>query len=571
MLKKLFSLIGSRRKKQLLALLPIMFFGSLLEMLGISLIVSVCSLLVDESRMAESAFIAQLCLWTGLRPGKSLTAVLVFFLIFLYLFKMLYLLAEDYALARFSRGFRHELSTKLFSGLLHSPYEYFTRTSTAEVNNLLHSGVIQTANYFNAFLQVVTEAFVMLSISVLLLVVNPVMTLFVLLGAAVSFFLTRVLIRRQALRAGQTQRTANAARMKWMNQGVHGIKEVKAWRTEDFFCDHYSRSDWGFARAEALSQLLSRAPRICIEGIMVLFVLLYVVFLLATGGNILLFLPSLSALVLAALRLMPACSRINSSLTQMNYNKPSVESVCDAWEHIRHTEDHTGQRQEITLSRDITAKGITFSYEGRSEPVLRNAGIEIPIGTSVGIIGPSGMGKTTLVDILLGLLKPQQGAVFADGLDISNCRKSYLQKIAYLPQTIFLLDDSIRSNVAFGIPEDQVSDAAVWDALERASLAAMVRALPEGLDTLVGEGGVRLSGGERQRLGIARALYRNCPVLIFDESTSALDADTETEVLDSIYTLKGEKTIVIVSHRQSVIDGCDWVYRVEDHSVWREK
>lgn len=304
---------------------------------------------------------------------------------------------------------------------------------------------------------------------------------------------------------------------------------------------------------------------------MVLFVLLYVVFLLATGGNILLFLPSLSALVLAALRLMPACSRINSSLTQMNYNKPSVESVCDAWEHIRHTEDHTGQRQEITLSRDITAKGITFSYEGRSEPVLRNAGIEIPIGTSVGIIGPSGMGKTTLVDILLGLLKPQQGAVFADGLDISNCRKSYLQKIAYLPQTIFLLDDSIRSNVAFGIPEDQVSDAAVWDALERASLAAMVRVLPEGLDTLVGESGVRLSGGERQRLGIARALYRNCPVLIFDESTSALDADTEAEVLDSIYTLKGEKTIVIVSHRQSVIDGCDRVYRVEDHSVWREK
>lgn len=575
MFKSLYNLLDKKRRRQLLALLPVMFVGSLLEMLGISLIVTVCSLVVDDSRAVQSAPVALLCRWTGLQPGRQLTAALVGLLIGLYLFKMLYLLVESYALARFSRGFRHEISAGLFSGLLHGPFAYFTQTGTAETINLLQSEVYRTASYCNAFLQAVTEALVMLCVSALLITVNPVMTLFVLLGAALSFVLARVLIRPQALRAGQAQRAANKARLKWMNQGVRGIREVKTWQAEDFFSGSYDRDDWRYARAEAVNMLLSKTPRICIEGVLELFVLLYIVFLLATGGDILLFLPSLSGLVLAALRLIPAFSHINALLTQMSYNRPAVESVCAVWARIRQAKAEAkaqaGPRQELALTTDITARGITFAYDDSPEPVLHDAALEIPIGTSVGIAGPSGAGKTTLINLLLGLLEPQQGAVFADGQDIHTCRSSYLEKIAYLPQSIFLLDDSIRSNVAFGVPPEQVSDAAVWDALERAALAGMVRALPNGLNTPVGEGGVRLSGGECQRLGIARALYRNCPVLFFDESTSALDTETEATVLDAIHALKGEKTVVIVSHRQSVIDGCDRVYRVENGTVRREK
>lgn len=550
----------------MLLLLPAMLFGTLLEMMGISLVASVCAVMISQGR--ESAFVALISRLTGLQPGGQMVAALVIFLIFVYLFKMAYLLAENYVLTRFSRDFRHDLSTELLSGLICGPYEYFTQTSAAEVANLIHSGAGQAVRFLDASLRTAAEALILVFIGLFLLLTNPAMTLFAVLGAAASFLLTQGLLKKRAIQAGETLRTANAARIKWMNQGVRGIKEVKTWRAEAFFSDAYSASDLNYSKAERTNAFLSRMPRICIEAVMATFTLLYVLFLSMRGGDVLSFFPSLSAFVLAAMRMMPACSRINANLTNMNYARPAMESVASALRLIRERqpEDQSGGR-ETALAREITAEGITFAYHGRPEPVLQDARIVLPIGSAVGIVGQSGAGKTTLIDILLGLLHPQQGAVFADGVDITQCRESYLQKIAYVPQTAFLLDGTVRENVAFGAEEEAVRDEAVWEALTRASLADRVRAMPFGLDTRVGEGGIRLSGGERQRLGIARALYRGCPVLIFDESTSALDAQTEAEILDAIYALKGEKTIVVVSHRSSVIERCDIVFRVEDGKI----
>lgn len=567
--RRLVHLIGRKRMGQFCALLAAMFIGALLEMTGISLVAAACSLLVDESRLLENAIFAGFCRWIGIQSGKGLMIALLAALICLYLIKMLYLVAENRAIAVFICGLQHDLSVELYEDTLHSPYAHIVRTSAADVINLLNTDSGYAAAYLYALMQTTTEVLVLVTISGLLIAIDPIMTLFVLLGVAVSFLLTRCVIKPQAYRAGQARRTANTRRMKWIQQGVHGIKDVKVGQTEDFFCGRYEEEDGAVARADAANRLLTRIPSVCIEAIMVICVVLYMICLLLSGKDILTVLPALSALVTAALRLLPSCSRINANLTQMNNRKPSLEAVAAALERGegRRSSQENAPRKEIRLEKEVTAQNITFSYEGRPEPVLRGATIGIPIGSSVGIVGASGAGKTTLVDLLLGLLEPQKGTICADGIDIRDCRESYLGHTAYIPQTIFLLDDTMRANVAFGAALETVQDEEIWSALERAALAEMVRKLPAGLDTLIGENGIRLSGGERQRLGIARALYQRCKLMIFDEATSALDTETEKAIIGSIQDLRGDKTLVIISHRASAVQDCDRVYRVENGRV----
>ena len=225
----------------------------------------------------------------------------------------------------------------------------------------------------------------------------------------------------------------------------------------------------------------------------------------------------------------------------------------------------------MDFSSGISLKDVSYTYEGSAETVLTQVDMDIPVGSSVGIVGPSGTGKTTLLDILLGLLTPEQGQVLVDGVPVDQCYESYLRKTAYVPQNTFLLDGTIRDNVAMGEEPANIDDERVWSALRDAALAETVRRLPKGLDAQIGEQGIRLSGGERQRLGLARALYRNPSLIVFDEATSALDLETEAEIMNSISRLKGTRTLVIVSHRKSTISGCDRIYRVEDGKAVRER
>ncbi len=570
--KSIFSLIGEKNRIQMFLLLPIMLLGSLLEMAGIGLLVSVCAMLVSGGWLQDNPAVLWVCGYLGIEPGRQLTILVLLILAALYVCKLLYLTWENYTVARFVRLSRSEVAARLFRQIVRAPYPYFVRHGTAEIQNLLGRDMDQLGQGLNACMQLLLEGLVALGMVVFLLLVEPVMTAFAATGIAIFLLLTRLLLNRIIQRVSLLQRAAGRAQWLWLHQAVAGIKDIRIGQHEDFFSQHFEATNETFSRTECQKQFWTKLPSLCMETAVVLSVLAYLLFLTLSGAELSRYLPGLSALALTAIRLMPTCNRINTCLTKIGSVRASVDAICRAMEE---TESQNGERVSlkwtVALTQGISLRDVSYAYESGTEAVLEHVDIDIPAGTSVGIVGASGAGKTTLIDILLGLLEPQQGTVFADGADIRNCRGSYLNKIAYLPQTIFLLDDSIRSNVGFGVPEGQVSDAAVWDVLERASLAGMVRALPEGLDTRVGEQGIRLSGGERQRLGIARALYRDCPVLVFDESTSALDADTEAEILEAIYGLKGEKTIVIVSHRQSVIDGCDRVYRVQDHSVQREK
>lgn len=583
MLNNVLRLIGPARKKKLFGLIAMMFFGSLLEMLGIALIMEACAFLTGMDA-AGSRMIIRFLQRTGIGTGGVTVVICLVCLIALYLLKMVYLLLENQVLARFVCGVQHEISSKLFADTLHRSYAWFAGVSTAEIISLLNTDTGRAGRYLSVFLDIVAESLVLVVIGMALIFVSPTMTLCVLLGAGLSFLVTRFFIRPSAYRAGKERQIGNAQRLKWLKQGIQGIKDVKTWQAEQYFSTCYEKADGIVADCDSRQRALTKVPGLWIEAIMAVSILIYILVLTFEGQNLAGALPDLAALAASAIRLLPAVRRISGNLIRLTNARASTESVIATLESFQETEadkicsgnaqteniqKHTNTKRSdvqgyADLSGNITASHVMFSYENRPEPILRDISLEVPAGFSVGITGPSGIGKTTLVDLLLGLLEPQEGSVCIGSTDIRYCRDSYLQQAAYIPQNIFLLDDTVRSNVVFCAPADSVDDSAVWTALRRASLEDFVRKLPDGLDTLIGENGIRFSGGERQRLGIARALYRGSKLIVFDEATSALDPETEAAVIRSIQDLHGEKTMIIISHRASAVAGCDRIYRIED-------
>ena len=570
MYKSIFYLIGEKNRIRFFLLLPVMLLGSLLEMAGVGLLVSICALLMHGERFRENSIALWICGQFGLQSSKELIIFILLCLAALYIFKFLYLSWENYIVSKFVRLSRSDTAVRLFRQIVRAPYTYFVRRGTAEIQTLLGRDMDQFGSGLTSLMQLLIESLVVFGMGIFLLLVDPLMTSFAAAGIIILLLITRLILNRIIQRAAQNQRAANRARWTWIHQSVVGIKDIRIGRHEDFFSCRFEDVNDVFARTEYLKQFWTKLPALCVETIVILSVLAYLLFLTFSGADLSHYLPGLSALVLAAVRLLPSCSRINTSLTQLGYARTAVESICRAFEETEpKTDEH--QRREVDFSAGISLRDVSYTYEGSAETVLTHVDMDIPVGSSVGIVGPSGTGKTTLLDILLGLLAPEQGQVFVDGIPIDQCYESYLRKTAYVLQNTFLLDGTIRDNVAMGEEPADIDDERVWSVLEDAALAETVRRLPKELDTQIGEQGIRLSGGERQRLGLARALYRDPALIVFDEATSALDLETESAVMNSIYCMKGQKTFVIVSHRMSAISGCDRIYRVKDGKVVRER
>ena len=328
-------------------------------------------------------------------------------------------------------------------------------------------------------------------------------------------------------------------------------------------------------------------PRLSIEAIGISAMLGIIAFLMFRGREVNTMFPQISAFAMAAVRLMPSMNRMSTALNTMAYQEPRLDQLL-AYQHITKQNgaskkdeeiiseeivirENPHSRKEPSFKKSIKLNDIEYIYPNTVTPILFNANMEILFGKSVGVVGLSGSGKTTAIDILLGLLLPQKGEVLVDDIDIQTNYMDWLSHIGYIPQMIFMLDDTIRANVAFGIDRENIDDFKVWNALNEARLADFVRSLPLGLDTSIGERGIRLSGGQRQRIGIARALYTDPELLIFDEATSALDSETEMAIMESINNLHGKKTMIIIAHRLGTIKECDTVYRVEDGKIYKER
>lgn len=553
-----------------LVLLALMVVGMFLETLGIGLIVPAVALIVDANGTRQFPALEG---WLGsltARPREEVVLLGLVGLLLVYLLKNVFLVFLTWRQNRYTYGVRARVADDLFYRYLAQPYSFHLgRNSAQAIRNITVDTELFATRVVLPMLTVTTEALVVAGITALLLIVEPLGTLLgggFLGGTGYVFHrMTRVRIGRW----GRERQYHDGLRIQHVQQALGGVKEVKLLGLERAFLDSFAPHNHASARFAELRQTLNRVPRMVFEVLAVLGLVILVAFMQAQGAGVRAVGPTVAMFAAAAFRLLPSSNRIVSALQDLRFGAPVVGMLRSELE-LPMPEGETASNR-TTLGRSsfteaLVAENVQFHYDGTTEPAIRNVSLSIRPGETIGIIGPSGAGKSTLVDLLIGLLEPTTGAVTLDGRDVGQ-RAGCRDIIGYVPQSIFLTDESLRKNIAFGVPEDEIDTDAVLRALREAQLDEFVANLPQGLDTKVGERGVRLSGGQRQRIGLARALYRDPAILVLDEATSALDVDTERDVMRAVRGFHGRKTVIIISHRLATVSGCDRLLSVRDGEV----
>ncbi len=468
---------------------------------------------------------------------------------------------------RFVFNNQQRLSVRMMKSYMQQDYLFHISKNVAEFQR----NIINDINGFftvalNA-LQFLAEFSVSVVLVIFLLVQDWVSTvavatlLFLFMGVFTIFF------RKVLVKIGEESRQANVQVTKWLFQAFSGIKEIKVANRETFFIANYDRSYKDCARAQRQQSVLTYLPKPVMETVCICSLMLAMIIKITVlKSDIASFVTTLSVFAVAAFRMLPSFNKITGYISGMMFNKPAIDAVYkDLMEieqlMVQKTEEQI-DTQKVSLTTAIELKNVSFRYPESDRWILKEANLGIKKNTSVAFIGASGAGKTTAADLILGILQPEEGIITINGTEIKKCMASWHEAIGYIPQTIYLMDDSIRANVAFGIPDSEIDDAAIEKALREAQLDQFVHTLPDGVNTMIGDRGVKLSGGQRQRIGIARALYRNPSVLVLDEATSALDNDTEKEVMEAIDGLHGTRTLIVIAHRLSTIRKCDKIYEV---------
>lgn len=559
-------LLGEKVKRRLAVLLILPIIGSLFETFGISAVVSFITMILDENAMNSNIIISKIYESFGFENYHTFIIVIAVALILFYVFKTVYLSVAYQFQNKVVRNTEKEISARIFHIILRKPYEYFTNTNTAELIRIINNDIMRCMDFVMLVVQMFTEALVIVLLLTMLLVQDAVMTLFIGSFLAIGVVIIRLITKNRVANAGKENQVFTKDKTKWLNQAVYGIKDIKISQNAAFFENKFNETNAKMLKYDLQYSFWMKVPQYLIEMIIMVCVLLYIIIEIARGVQLSELIPVMSAFALSAVRLLPACNRISSYLTQLTYRKPSVKIVLEILSS-KVEEVAAKENTHINLNEGIEVRDLTFAYSDAEENLFEHVNMDVKVGMAVGIMGPSGAGKTTIIDVILGLLKAQEGGVYADGTNIMDGYGSYLSKISYIPQSIFLTDDTIRNNVAFGVEEELIDDEKVKTALEEAQLLEYVESLPEGLDTMVGEQGVRISGGQKQRIGIARALYKNPEVLVLDEATSALDNETEAAIMESIRHLKGKKTMIIIAHRLTTIQDCDVIYQVKDGQI----
>lgn len=570
---KVLRLFNTKEKKKLFYLFIMMIFAAVLETVGIGLIVPLVGLITTPNMIHEQKVLSAIYELFNFHSTTSFIVFAVVVLLIVFIVKNLYLLVFNYAQFRVILNQQVKLSRDLFKEYLTKPYTFHLQRNTADLLRNVNDEVPKVLQgiVLSSF-QLITEFLVIVCIMVLLLITAPLATLTaaVLMGGSVFVFFS--IFKKKISSLGKEQQKVSGNMIKWVNQGLGGSKEVKVTGKEKFFINAYSRQSQIKANNSRYMKMLEQVPRLFIETLLVSTVLLTMLIIVFQGKNTAELISTMALFAMAAFRLMPSITRVVALTTTIRYSQPALEVVYnDLFESqeqklpkelVLDKSIHSLKKGEKVFKEAITLEKVSFRYPNQEKLAIHNVNLSIPIGKSVAFIGESGAGKTTLIDIVLGLLEPEEGEVLIDSKRLKENKSLWQQKIGYIPQFIFLSDDTIKGNIAFGIDESEIDEKAVWAALEQAQLKEFVESLPDQLETTVGERGVRLSGGQRQRIGIARALYHNPEILFMDEATSALDNETEKEIMKSIDKLKGNKTLIIIAHRLSTIENCDIVFKM---------
>ena len=547
-----------------------MVFASVLELLGVSSIYPFLQMILNPEGMGEKWYIKWVYFFDPTATNVKVLLIIGVTIISVYILKNVFMIFIAYVQNSYATKLQRQISVRVLNSYLKRPYQYFLNVNSSIILRGINGDVNGVYQILLNFFVMLSELLVVLALGIFLLVTDWTIALSAMILAATCFFAIIMGFKGKMKQAGNEMRRANSLKTQCGYQAINGIKEIMVLDRRDKFVKKFNEAAALEQKSVLINGVVSACPDRILEGICISGFMGIVCIRIAIGTNLESFIPVLGTFAMGAFRILPSIAKISSRVNSVVFYQLALQRTYENLKEVNEYEellqdyviDDKKQTKRIYFEQQVTVKDVEWKYLNARNKVLNRASLYINKGESVAFIGTSGAGKTTLADIIMGLLKPQAGKVEMDGTDIFTIPHQWVKVIGYVPQSVFLIDDTVRCNVAFGLEKDEISDKKVWEALEQAQLSEFIKALPNGLDTVVGERGVKFSGGQRQRIAIARALYENPDIIVLDEATSSLDNETETAVMESIEALQGLKTLIIVAHRLTTIRNCDRIYEI---------
>lgn len=568
--EKICYIFDERQKLKAALLFVVIIIGAFVELVGVSAVLPFISAVLSPDQILENPYLGGVYRALGFRDINEYIVFLGGAIIIVYIVKNIYVYIMHSMQYRFTYENQRRLSYKMMDCYMKQPYLFHLDHNSAELSRNINEDTVSFFEAILAGLQLASEGGVCLALLIFLLYQDITITVGVIALVGLFALVFMKVFKKRLKAAGKRSRDKQGSTRQAVLEALGGIKEIKVLNRERVFVEEYNEEYKDYAESNRRFKVYAMIPKPVMETISISGLLLIVCIKVALGADAASFIPTISVFAMAAFRMLPSANRIAEYLSRIMFSKPAIDAIYHDLKEIESLLENMKAAEDtadITFEKEITVRKISFHYPNTEKNVFFDASLVIPKNKSVAFIGPSGQGKTTMADIILGLLEPQKGEVLVDGVNIRKGIPAWNRKLGYIPQTISLLDASIRDNILFGIGKDNIDENRLQEALKEAQLKEFIDTLEDGLDTVIGEGGVRLSGGQRQRIGIARALYHNPEVLVLDEATSALDNDTEAAVMGAIDYLAGSKTLIIIAHRLSTIRNCDLVYRIEGGEV----
>ncbi len=567
-------ILTGQQKRLGVVLFIMLILGSFLEMIGVSVVIPFVQALLSPEELLGHKLIGTTLTGLGITDSQSIIVTLTLGMIGVYLFKNLFLTVLAWVKSKYWRKIERETALRLFDSYIHREYAFHLDTNSAV---LLRSTDIDTnsisvmlENLFNIAFNGISA----LMIGVFIVAIDPQMAMGLILACGLILFVVMGGFKKMLKVQGERNLFLRGQVLNYLQQAFDGIKEILLSGRQDYFGKKVKSTMERRSRAVALQHFAGECPQYIIETVVISVFVGILAIRACVSGMSPAFVSNIAAFAVAAFRILPCVGRISSNYNSAIFYESALENV---YQNLKDAEDHQAPEEAKNDSHSKTGdfqsaiclQHVDWQYPSGDRKILDDANLQISKGEAVGLIGPSGGGKSTTLDIIMGLYVPQRGRVEVDGKPISEMGKDWLHLFGYVPQNVYISDSTIRNNVAFGIMDEEIDDSQVWRSLEQAQMADYIRSLPDGLDTVVGENGMRISGGQRQRIAIARALYTDPPILFLDEATSALDSETEAAVMEAIDHLRGQKTMLIVAHRISTLAECDHIYQVKDGEILR--
>jgi ABC-type multidrug transport system fused ATPase/permease subunit len=542
----------------------------ILEILGIGLIIPFAQALVTDG---INQHLVNFLNFFNIYPTSkyNLIFILTAMLALTYTFKVLFLTYFSYAETKLLADLRVSLSDKLYRIYLNKPYSFHLNNNSSKL--IRNIGEIDLVVYIvKSLILLINETVVFLGISTFVILYEPRGSLVVILFLGLFGYLFFKKIQTKVKKWGKTRQIHTGLSLKYLREGFGSIKDIKILQRTNELVKIFTANNKILNVCELKQNFIASLPKLWMEWLVVIGFILLILLMIFLGKELLYIVPLLGLFAAAAFRIMPSLARIMNSVQNILYNRPAVDSIYKEFNQKSFQNNiNKIPSKKIFLTKEIDLKSINFKYSDSGPFILQNINLNIKSGTTIGLIGESGIGKTTLINIILGLIQPTSGNIYVDGINIFENIENWQKQISYVPQNIYLADDTIRKNIAFALPENKIDDTVVKKAVSSAKLDSLINNSSNGLDTNIGEFGDRISGGQRQRIAIARALYTNPKVFILDECTNSLDLNTERQIINEVNSLKGEKTIIMIAHHLSTLENCDHIYKIDKGELKLEK